>query len=150
MSSEEGKASAETIEILKKRRQALVILIAIPAFFAVSVYIFRHYFDLIGLFSPKCIFNRYFGLNCILCGGTRCACCLLRGDIKKALYYNPYIILCAMGAMVSYVYLIIDVLRKKYKPVPYKHVMSTLWVLLFLSVGFLIVRNLSFYHLFFY
>lgn len=146
MSSVEGK----TAEILKKRRQALVILIAIPAFFAVSVYFFKNYFDLLALFSPKCIFNRYFGLNCIFCGGTRCACCLLRGEFRKALYYNPYVIVCALGAAVSYIYLFIDVCRKKYRPIPYKHVMSTLWVWLFLSVGFLIIRNLSFYQLFFY
>ena len=57
---------------------------------------------------PTCIFHRVTGLHCPGCGSTRAVHSALHGDFRKALAYNPAIVLllaAAVGAGLYYGYL---------------------------------------------
>jgi hypothetical protein len=41
-------------------------------------------------YLPACGFKSATGLPCPLCGGTRSAACLMRGDVGGALSWNPW------------------------------------------------------------
>ncbi len=42
---------------------------------------------------PKCIFRLASGYDCPLCGVQRMIVCLIEGDFRSALLYNPYILI---------------------------------------------------------
>ena len=100
-------------------------------------------------FLPPCIFYEATGLHCPGCGGVRATLNLLRGDFASALYYNPVVV--ALYAVLAVWYLFFAwnaLLRPNYKP-PHLPVWKGLIVLGTVLV-FWVVRNLSFYTVFFF
>ncbi len=60
-------------------------------------------YQLTGLGIP-CILHATTGLNCPLCGSTRMAAALLRGDLNAAWHYNPVVLVLGplIGLAVGY------------------------------------------------
>ena len=52
-------------------------------------------------FMPLCPFKGMTGLPCPLCGGTRAAHALLRGDLAATLYLNPLAIPAVAGCIIA-------------------------------------------------
>lgn len=45
-----------------------------------------------GFFLNNCIAHDFFKIYCPGCGGTRAFLCLIQGNVKKALLYNPFLV----------------------------------------------------------
>ncbi len=48
---------------------------------------------------PPCMFQKFTGLNCPGCGGTRCTIRLSQGDLSGAMAMNPLVVLYLVGAL---------------------------------------------------
>lgn len=60
-----------------------------------------------------CIFSNLTGMPCPSCGSTRSVMCLLHGDPVGAIRINPFGILVAFIMIVTPVWLIFDLVRRK-------------------------------------
>lgn len=49
---------------------------------------------------PKCIFRLASGYDCPFCGIQRMIACVIEGDFRSALLYNPYILIISLYIMV--------------------------------------------------
>ncbi|MFB6720290.1 DUF2752 domain-containing protein [Kribbella sp. NPDC056345] len=79
------------------RRVQGLALVGVGGFALAGVY------QLTGLGIP-CILHATTGLNCPLCGSTRMAAALLRGDLNAAWHYNPVVLVLGplIGLAVGY------------------------------------------------
>ena len=98
---------------------------------------------------PPCAMN-YFGLNCPLCGGTRCTAALAHGDIMKAIYYNPLVTVMYALLGVLYVRLVCSCFTKPYRRLRVNIPSAVSWSALAVLIAFFIVRNLPFYRAVFF
>ena len=66
---------------------ALLWLIPLAGLFTLLIqWLFRQLF---GFSMPVCFFKYFTGHPCVICGGTRATMALMRGDVIKALQWNP-------------------------------------------------------------
>lgn len=119
---------------------ALLLRLCVPVIIRVMVFMI-----------PPCLLNEVLGIRCPLCGGTRCAAALARGDIKTAWYYNPYVIIVCACLAVLYLRIAVSCFAKRYRP--FKPAISAetfSWIVLIVTAVFVILRNLPFYRAVFY
>lgn len=57
-----------------------------------------------GKLGIPCLLHMFTGLNCPLCGSTRMAAALLRGDLEAAWHFNPVVLVLGplIGVAVGY------------------------------------------------
>lgn len=134
--------------MLPTRRKAIVLAVMLPAA-ALLVWLFFATVEReVSLVFPDCMLRTATGIKCFLCGGTRCARELLSGNIAKAFYYNPFVVLCALAAAVWYIRLLVSIFRRKYEPLRMSE--KFLWAVLIGVMLFSVVRNFDFYQNVFY
>lgn len=105
-------------------------------------------FDLTGRL-PVCYY-KLLGLHCFGCGGTRALQYFMRGNIRAAMYYNPFVILSVIAAVLFLLYIFIRALRKNFKPLGTKLLMRMLWIISITVIVATVFRNLEIYQRFFY
>ncbi len=130
----------------RKKAAALAVLIIAAALLAYLFFATAEY--RVSMLFPDCMLRTATGIKCFLCGGTRCARALMNGDIVKAFYYNPFIVLCGIFAAVCYVRLVISIFKKNYEPLRINE--KYLWAVLIGVLLFSAVRNFDFYQKLFY
>lgn len=136
--------------IFSTRRGAIIFSVSVLAGLLAVKLCFPMIVGIMARVIPPCLLN-ILGLNCPLCGGTHCAAALAMGDLAKAWYYNPYVVLGTVYLAAAYLKVVISCFAKKYRPV--KLLISTIpfgWAVLALTVVFAVVRNLPFYRAVFY
>ena len=100
---------------------------------------------LMSILCPFCPLHELTGLNCPLCGGTRCVGALARLDLGEAIYYNPLVVAgLAVGAYFL-ARLFASCFTSPYREYRPKLPAWTLYALIAVLVLFLVVRNLPFY-----
>ena len=97
---------------------------------------------------PPCLLKELFGLNCPLCGGTRCVNALMHLSIKKAVWYNPMVIVSLAFFGIWYVRSFIKCLTEKDADITPDR--RAVWVFAIMWAVFALVRNLPFYQEIFY
>lgn len=137
------------IYILSTRLRAIIFLAAVPLAAAGGIAVFPLYYFLTKPIPSTCLLNTVLGINCPLCGGTRCVKALMALDIEKAFYYNPFVLICAALFIIMYFYVMFRCLRKQYKPCV-AITDGRLYILGAAFIGFLILRNLPFYRAVFF
>ncbi len=136
------------ISLPKTRKGALALAAGIAAAAVLTAVFFLTVEKKVSLIHPDCLLRTFAGIKCFLCGGTRCAREIIGGNFAKALYYNPFAVLCGMLAAVWYIRLIISLFAREYRPLQIKR--SFLWVFLGAILLFSAVRNTDFYQSIFY
>ena len=149
MSAEAGakmsERAGEETGFLSTRRKAMIFVAAVPAAGMVIRLALPYILRAMMFGIPRCLMD-VFGLRCPLCGGTRCCVMLARGDIAKAVYYNPYVVGWLLYLLIWYVRVALSCVAKKYRrALPYRDMGRFSWIVLAVTVLFLIVRNLPFY-----
>jgi len=134
--------------LLDTRIKAIMLAAGIAAAAVLTALFFARYEKQVSAFVPDCSLRTVFGINCVLCGGTRCAREIFRCNFAKALYYNPYAVVCMLAASVWYVMLVFSVFKKEYKPLRVSE--KALWIVLASALLFWAVRNMEFYKSIFY
>jgi hypothetical protein len=132
------------------KRGNTILSVAIPAvllLFGLAVNIFN--IRLTGHFPP-CYFKKITGMNCPGCGGTRSVQSLLHLDIWHSIWYNPVVFILIVTLAVLYVRFVLNLFKKTYTPPKYDFSVAVAYIIGAVAVGFLIVRNLPFYHTIFY
>ena len=96
------------------------------------------------LAKPRpCLWNK-FGGQCITCGGTHFVRALLQGDFIAAFHYNPFLFVCAIVLILSFILLHFTILGKSRKA---QKLLSVLFSIPSLILGcvlmmlFLLARN---------
>ncbi len=133
---------------MKTRRKAIALAVGIIVAALLTDLFFATAERQVSLVFPDCMLRTATGIKCFLCGGTRCARELLGGNIAKAFYYNPFVVLCALAAAVWYVRLLVSIFRKEY--IPLRMSEKFLMAVLIGAIIFSAVRNLDFYQKVFY
>ena len=132
---------------LDTRRGALVALASWGGGAAISplfLWINSLVISLTGL--PDCPLYRLTGLHCALCGGTRCAIALSRGDLPTAFYYNPFAIICGCLLLLAGGWILFRCAQKDYRrPWPESFTANCLKAFITVMVLFTVIRNLPFY-----
>lgn len=125
----------------------MIFLLAVPAAAAGGTVIFSLYARIMSLMPFGCFAVDVFGLNCPLCGGTRCVRALFSGDIAAAFYYNPLVVLCAVFAAGVYIYVFCRAVSREYSPcLAYSE--RRVWTAAIIIIGFFVIRNLPIYRAF--
>lgn len=92
------------------------------------------------IFDYKCPWKKLFHIDCAGCGGTRMFIAVLKLDFYQAFRYNPLLFVLLVGTVIYFCYVIIfKLLGRDY----FKFNINYLWGLLFLTIGFMILRNIS-------
>ena len=132
------------------RRSAVIFTAAVPVIAVVMRFATPFVIWLMSMSIPRCLMDRI-GLRCPLCGGTRCAAALARGDIAKAVYYNPYVMAALVYLLIWYVRVAISCFGRDYRRArPYGRIDRFAWVVLVVTLLFTVLRNLPFYRAVFY
>lgn len=134
--------------LLDTRKKAIALAAGI---FLAAVFTVIFFFTVerkVSIVFPDCMLRTATGIKCFLCGGTRCAREIVKGNIGRAFYYNPYAVLLGITLIVWYVRLIISVFRKNYRPLRISE--GYLWAVLIGAAVFSVIRNFDFYQNIFY
>lgn len=134
--------------LLDTRKKAAALAVALGASAVLALLYFLTVESKISAVLPDCMLRTAVGLRCVMCGGTRCMREIIACDFVKAFYYNPYVVLCGLSAVLWYIRLVFGVFRKEYKPVRMSE--GYLWALLISALVFTAVRNFDFYKSIFY
>lgn len=134
--------------LLDTRKKAIALAAGIFLAAVLTVFFFFTFERKASLIFPDCMLRTATGIKCFLCGGTRCAREIVRGNIGKAFYYNPYAVLLGLSLLVWYIRLVVSILRKNYRPLRLSE--GYLWVVLAGAAVFFVVRNFDFYQSVFY
>ena len=134
---------------LSTRLGAVLFLAAVPIAAAGGMVLFPIYAGVMRRLPFSCFLADVVGINCPLCGGTRCFFSLVSGDIAKAFYYNPLAIIGAVLFAALYIWVLVNCLRREYRPclkVSDRRIIIICCVLL----AFFVIRNLPFYRAVFF
>ncbi len=134
--------------LLDTRGKAIAAIVGIIAFSVLIILFFMTAERKVSLVFPDCILRTATGIKCFLCGGTRCIRSVVAGDIIKAFYYNPFVVLCGISLAVWFIRLVLSVLKKEYRPLRLSE--KYLWVILIGVLVFSVLRNFDFYQTVFY
>lgn len=93
---------------------------------------------------------RLTGLRCPLCGGTRWAESLLRGDLSAALSFNPLLCMAAVPCLWIYLRLVRSCLRREYVPCRFRVSRCAAVTAAAVVLLFIIVRNTPVYQAYLY
>ena len=98
---------------------------------------------LVLIFEPPCLWKKNFNIECAGCGGTRMLKSLLKFDFYQAFRFNPFLfsLLFLYFLYLSYV-LVSKILKKNYYQVNNKD----LFIMLILTILFMILRNISIFN----
>ena len=131
----------------------LAVAAALPLVSAAYTWFLGLIGRVLGEWHTYCLLLRLTGgwVRCPLCGGTRCAGALLRGDFATAVYYNPLVIVGGVAALGLAVRVAVCCLRREYRrPWPRSFTERGLVVVMWALLAFTLVRNLPFYRTVFY
>ncbi len=134
--------------LLCTRKRAITLAVCIAALTALTILFFKTAEYKVSVLFPDCLLRTLTGFRCVLCGGTRCVREMLKGNPAAAIYYNPYVVICAFAAAIWYIRLLVSIFQKEYKP--FKVRKWHLQVLLVSMLIFWAVRNFGFYRNIFY
>lgn len=130
---------------INTRKKAILVTIGLPATFLLIMVLFVILDPIMSKIMPPCALNALLGLNCLLCGGTRCARALAQFDLATAFWYNPYVMCVAAWVFVRYLILAFSCFRREYKPYTPRISKVEWWILLISGILFFVVRNFPFY-----
>ena len=91
---------------------------------------------------PGCMFHRITGLHCPGCGMTRASHALLHGEVATALRFNPLGMILLPMALVGVGFELVAWVRGKPLVFTPRIGGRWAWVVLFLIIGFWILRNI--------
>ena len=87
-----------------------------------------------------CAFKNLFDIYCAGCGGTRMLIAILNLDFYQAFRYNPFLFVLII---LFIIYLICNIILRLVNKKMYVDKMNMLYILLFVSLLFMIIRNIA-------
>lgn len=99
---------------------------------------------------PTCPMLRITGLRCPLCGGTHAVLALVRGELWKAVRYNPLVTAAVLPCLWMYLRLIFSCLAREYIPFRPRFGKAALIVMAAMVLIFTVVRNTPVYKAYLY
>lgn len=116
------------------------ILVCILPFVVIAIL----YFVLVNVLNnvtlPQCLFNKYTGLYCPGCGGTRAVFALLHADISLSLRENAFVVVTLICIILLYIEYALKVFGINLK-LPFSKT-KVLFVLLALWGVYCVIRNI--------
>jgi len=117
------------VQLIHKNKRAIIITVI--AFLNVLILLKLNY---------QCPWRQSLHIYCAGCGGTRMLKSVLKLDFYQAFRYNPLLFILLIIFIIYLIYITIyKLLKKEY----YKLKTNHLYILLFLTITFMIIRNIE-------
>lgn len=117
------------VQLIQKHKRAIIITVI--AFLNVLILLKLNY---------KCPWRQSLHIYCAGCGGTRMLKSILKLDFYQAFRYNPLLFTLLLISIIYLIYITVNkLLKKEY----YKFKANHLYILLFLTITFMILRNIE-------
>ncbi len=126
------------MKALSRKAKQVIFLLSLPVI-GFGLWLYYKFNPLEHAIFPPCPFHYSTGYHCPGCGTQRAFHALLHGHFLEAIRYNLLLIL-AFLVLLYKVYLVFFNKRESSSNLLYKN--STPWIILFLVVGFWILRNI--------
>ena len=138
--------------MFKNMSKKLIVIYSWLAFIVVWALVYVSKISFAAFNFNTCTLKRFFGLNCIACGGTRATDKLIHFDFVSAFTYNPlYVILLIIFFVYAIIISIGILVGKDLRVHPNKKVTKLLVTLLIATcILFSIIRNTPIYLKYFY
>ncbi len=121
------------LDFLKKYKK--ILMIAVDVAVIPGLFLLKYFSSFMLSTDRPCVWT-LIGLQCATCGGTRCVSNLLSGNIIEAIKLNPFIFLCVMYLVISFIFLNILLLRNSSFAKKALKKMYSLWSLVIVLVAF--------------
>ena len=129
---------------MSPKLKALTIIILLIIGGVVGCLLYKNIDPATSLYAPKCISYSLFNFICPGCGMQRAIHAILNGEILKAIYFNPLIVLSIPYILTL---LVMDVFKLKCKlPKLYAilYGRKSIYVLLIILIVYVVLRNMYF------
>lgn len=130
------------LDFLKKYKK--ILMIAVDVAVIPGLFLLKYLSSFMLTTNRPCPWT-LLGLQCATCGGTRCINNLLSGNIVEAIKLNPFIFLCIMYLVISFIFLNILILKNSFFTKKALKKMYSLWSLVIVLVAvamFFLGRNI--------